>query len=189
LSPTVLVAEGVPLVGLEPSCVAVFRDELLNLFPEDERARRLSQHTFLLSEFLQRHGADLDLPRLDRQALVHLHCHHRAVLGSKDEMALLARLGLRVEIPEPGCCGMAGSFGFEAGERYDLSAKIGERALLPAVRGAPEDALVIADGFSCRYQIAEGTGRRPLHLAEVLQLALRTDPSFSAPQRARGEPA
>jgi FAD/FMN-containing dehydrogenase/Fe-S oxidoreductase len=165
------VQAGVPLVGLEPSCVAVFRDELTNLVPDDGDARRLHDQSFVLSEFLNKHAGGYHPPRLDRKAVVHGHCHHKSVMGTADEDALLKDLGLEVEQPEPGCCGMAGSFGFEAGH-YDLSMKIGERNLLPAVRKAGDDTLVIADGFSCREQIEQGTGRRPLHLAQVLQLAL-----------------
>jgi FAD/FMN-containing dehydrogenase/Fe-S oxidoreductase len=164
---------GIPVVGLEPSCLAVFRDELGNLFPDDEDARRLAGQSFLLGEFLNRKGEGYAPPRLGRRALVHGHCHHKSIFGMDDENAILGKLGLECESPEPGCCGMAGSFGFERGAHYDVSMKIGERALLPAVRAADPDTLVIADGFSCREQIEQGTGRRPLHLAQVLQMALR----------------
>ena len=111
---------GVPIVGLEPSCVAVFRDELLGLFPHDENAQRLSKQTFLLSEFLNKHAGDFQPPPLPRKALVHGHCHQKALIGMKDEEAILKKLGLDFEVPESGCCGMAGSFGFEAGEHYRL---------------------------------------------------------------------
>jgi Fe-S oxidoreductase len=167
------IAAGVPIVGLEPSCVAVFRDELRNLFPDDDDAKRLSEQVLLLSEFLERNAAAFALPRLSRKAAVHGHCHHRALLNFDDETALLGRLGLELEILDSGCCGLAGSFGYGAGEHYDVSMKAGERVLLPAVRAAEADTLVVADGFSCRAQIAHGTGRRALHLAEVLRLALR----------------
>jgi Fe-S oxidoreductase len=161
---------GVPVVGLEPSCLAVFRDELLNLFPDDEDARRLNRQAFLLSEFLLREG--YEPPHLDGQALVHGHCHHKALTKMRDEEELLATIGLDFHAPDPGCCGLAGSFGYEQ-EHYEVSMKIGERLLLPAVRAAPADTLVIADGFSCRQQIAHATGRRALHMTEVVQLALR----------------
>ncbi len=160
---------GVPVVGLEPSCVAVFRDELAGLFPHDENAKRLGKQTFLLSEFLQREG--YEPPRLAGRALVHGHCHHTAVMGMGDEQALLERLGLDVELLDSGCCGMAGAFGFER-DHYEVSIRAGERVLLPAVRTAAAETLVVAGGFSCREQIVQGTGRRPLHPAEVLQLAL-----------------
>jgi len=164
---------GIPVVGLEPSCVAVFRDELINLFPHDQRAQALSKQTFLLSEFLeQKLDAGAALPQLPRKALLHGHCHHKSIMKMTAEESLLRRLGIDFQSPAPGCCGMSGSFGFHS-EHYDISAAIGELELLPAVRQAPPDWLVIADGFSCREQIAQGTGRHALHLAEVLQMALQ----------------
>jgi Fe-S oxidoreductase/FAD/FMN-containing dehydrogenase len=166
---------GTPIVGLEPSCVSVFRDEIRNLFPNDEDATRLSQQTFLSSEFLQKRAVKAALPKLYREALVHLHCHHAAVIKSTDEEAVLKRLGLDYEILNSGCCGMAGSFGYEK-EKYNVSIKTGERVLLPAVRKANKDTLIIANGFSCREQIEQLTGRRALHLAEVLQMALLEGP-------------
>jgi FAD/FMN-containing dehydrogenase/Fe-S oxidoreductase len=162
---------GVPIVGLEPSCVAVFRDELVNLFPHDERAQALSRQTFLLSEFLETHAAHIPLPKLHRKALLHGHCHQKSLMKMTAEESVLHRLGVDFQSPAPGCCGMAGSFGFER-EKYDISMAIGELELLPAVRKAPADWLIIADGFSCREQIAQGSQRHALHLAEVLQMAL-----------------
>ena len=161
---------GLPVIGLEPSCLAVFRDELPNLFPSDVDAQRLARQSVTLAEFLTSRGYQPG--RLDRDALVQVHCHHGAVLGYRSERALLEQMGLGLTIPDSGCCGMAGSFGFEHGRRYEVSQACGERVILPAVRAAPEDSLIIADGFSCREQIAQGTGRRPLHLAQVLSLAL-----------------
>lgn len=167
------IAAGIPIVGLEPSCVAVFRDELVNLFPHDERAQALSKQTFLLSEFLEQNLVpNAQLPQLPRNALLHGHCHHKSIMKMTAEESLLSRLGVQFQSPAPGCCGMAGSFGFEH-DKYEVSAAIGELELLPAVRNAPPDWLIIADGFSCREQIAQGTGRHALHLAEVLQLALQ----------------
>ncbi len=166
-------AAGVPLVGLEPSCVAVFRDELPNLFPGNPEAERLGRLSFLLSEFL--HTAGYEPPRLQRKALVHGHCHHKAVIGMGDEESLLSKLGLDYRILDSGCCGMAGVWGFEK-EHYHLSLQIGERVLLPAVRDASKDTLIVADGFSCREQIAQTTDRRALHLAQVIQMALREGP-------------
>jgi FAD/FMN-containing dehydrogenase/Fe-S oxidoreductase len=163
---------GIPVVGLEPSCVAVFRDELTNLFPHDQRAQALSKQTFLLSEFLeQKLAPGATLPQLPRNALLHGHCHHKSIMKMNAEESLLHRLGVQFQSPAPGCCGMAGSFGFEH-DKYEVSQAIGELELLPAVRSAPDDWLIIADGFSCREQIAQGTGRHALHLAEVLQMAL-----------------
>ena len=162
---------GIPIVGLEPSCVAVFRDELVSLFPHDERAQALSRQTFLLSEFLEIHARDFPLPRLDRKALLHGHCHHKSLTKMTSEEAVLRRLGIDFQSPAPGCCGMAGSFGFER-DKYDVSVAIGELELMPAVRRAPAEWLIIADGFSCREQIAQGSHRQALHLAEVLRMAL-----------------
>jgi Fe-S oxidoreductase len=162
---------GVPIVGLEPSCVAVFRDELGSFFPHDERAQALSRQTFLLSEFLVARANDFALPHIKRKAILHGHCHQKSLMKMTAEEAVLTRLGVDFRSPAPGCCGMAGSFGFER-DKYDISIAIGELELMPAVRQAPSDWLIIADGFSCREQIAQGTGRHALHLAEVLQMAL-----------------
>ncbi len=166
------IAAGVPLVALEPSCLAVFRDELVNLLPGDEDAQRLSRQSFLLSEFLVQRAPDFQFPRLQRKALIHGHCHQKALVGMSDEEALLRQIGVEYTAPDAGCCGMAGAFGFER-EHYDVAMAVGERALLPAVRAADDETLIVANGFSCREQIAQGTGRRALHLAEVLQAAIR----------------
>jgi Fe-S oxidoreductase len=162
---------GVPLVVLEPSCAVVFRDELLGLFPDDEDAQRLAGQTLLLSEFLARRGDAYAPPRLHGRALVQPHCHQHAVMGTDADRRLLERMGLEVTMLDGGCCGMAGSFGFEA-RHYDVSMAVGEHAVLPAVRAASSDTLIIADGFSCREQLTQGAGRQPLHLADVLRLAL-----------------
>jgi Fe-S oxidoreductase len=159
------------MVGMEPSCIAVFRDELLNLFPADADAQRLARQSFTLSEYLCRYAPDLALPQLDRRALVQGHCHDRSVLDFDKELQLLAALGLQVDAPDTGCCGMAGSFGYEAGERHAVSVAAGERVLFPAVRAAAQDTVLVADGFSCRSQIKGGTDRRALHVAEVIALA------------------
>jgi Fe-S oxidoreductase len=177
---------GMPVVVLEPSCAAVFRDELVNLFPNDARARRLSERTFLLSEFLEKEARGFQLPRLARKALVHGHCHHKSVMKMTDEESVLKKMGIDYASPAPGCCGMAGSFGFEP-DKYDISVAVGELELLPAVRKAAPDALIIADGFSCREQIAQCTDRHAMHLAEVIQMALREGPLGSVgpyPERA-----
>ncbi|MFO0578818.1 MAG: FAD-linked oxidase C-terminal domain-containing protein [Polyangia bacterium] len=174
LSPALLA--DLPIVVLEPSCAATFRDELRSFFPDDPLARKLAESTRLLSEFLEREAKDFVLPHLSRSALVQGHCHHRAIMKLHDEEQVLKRLGLDAHVLDSGCCGMAGAFGFEA-EHYDLSMKIGERVLLPAVRQAGDSTLVVADGFSCREQIAQGTERHALHLAEVIELALKQGPS------------
>jgi Fe-S oxidoreductase len=161
----------IPIVVLEPSCAAVFRDELINLFPDDERAHKLSRQTFLLSEFLEKKADHFQLPKLPAKALIHGHCHHKSIMKMTDEEAVLTKMGVDWNAPAPGCCGMAGSFGFD-GDKYDVSMAIGELELLPAVRQAPPDSLIIADGFSCREQIAQSTDRHALHLAEVIAMAL-----------------
>ncbi len=166
---------GIPFVGLEPSCVAVFRDEMHNLFPMDEDANRLHDNFFTLAEFLNKKAPGYRLPKLRRRAKVHGHCHHTHVMTLKHEISLLKDMGLDFELLNSGCCGMAGSFGFEAGH-YDVSVAIGERVLLPAVRNSAVDELIIADGFSCREQIAGLTDRGALHLAQVMQMALREGP-------------
>src|SRR6185295_2559286 len=160
---------GTRLLVLEPSCASVFRDELRNLFPDEGRARRLREQTVLFAELLEREG--IQLPPLSRSALLHGHCHQKSLFKLGAEQRLLERLGLRATVPEAGCCGMAGAFGFERGEKHRISRTLGERALLPAVRAAPKETLLVADGFSCREQIHQGTGRLPLHVAEVAWLA------------------
>ena len=161
-----------PIVVLEPSCAAVFRDELTNLFPNDDRAQALSKQVFLLSEFLEQRAQNFQLPKLQRHALVHGHCHHKAIMKMTAEEAVLDRMGIKFTAPAPGCCGMAGAFGFEK-DKYEISKAIGELELLPAVRRAPTDWLIVADGFSCREQIAQESDRHALHLAEVIQMALQ----------------
>ena len=163
---------GIPIVVLEPSCAAVFRDELSNLFPDDARAQKLSRQSFLLSEFLEKKAAYFQLPKLPVKALVHGHCHHKALMKMTDEESVLRKMGIDWSAPAPGCCGMAGSFGFDE-EKYEVSMAIGELELLPAVRQAPADSLIIADGFSCREQISQSTDRHSLHLAQVIATALK----------------
>ncbi|HWY58477.1 MAG TPA: FAD-linked oxidase C-terminal domain-containing protein [Terriglobales bacterium] len=166
------IEQEIPIVVLEPSCAAVFRDELLNLYPKDERARRVSRQTFLLSEFLEKKAKHFQLPKLGRKALVHGHCHHKSVMRMTDEEAVLRKMGIEFQTPAPGCCGMAGAFGFES-DKFEISVAIGELELLPAVRKASPECLIIADGFSCREQIAQCTNRQALHLAEVISMATR----------------
>jgi Fe-S oxidoreductase len=168
------IQDGVPLIGLEPSCVSVFKDEMLSILPRDEDAKRLSKQTFLLSEFLENSG--YIPPALTRSAIVQGHCHHKAVLKIDAEQALMTKLGLNYQLLDDGCCGMAGSFGFEQ-EKFEVSIAIGERGLLPAVREAGSDVLIVADGFSCREQISQTTDRSALHLSQVLQMALRQRPN------------
>jgi FAD/FMN-containing dehydrogenase/Fe-S oxidoreductase len=159
---------GTPVIVLEPSCAAVFRDELPNMLPHDRDAERLASQVTLLGAFVRKHIDRFDLPRIDRDVLFHGHCHQKSIFGISDDQELLRALGARVEAPDTGCCGMAGSFGFEA-DHYDLSIAVGERVLLPAARKLKSDALLVADGFSCREQLAQAAGTHALHLAEVLR--------------------
>jgi FAD/FMN-containing dehydrogenase/Fe-S oxidoreductase len=178
------IREGIPVVGLEPSCVSVFKGELHEMLPHDTDAHRLEQLTYMLGDFLQeRAGEEMRLPKLDRKAVVHGHCHHKSVLKFQSETEILKRLGLDVEVLDSGCCGMAGSFGFEPGEHYDVSMKCGERVLLPKVREAPREALIVNDGFSCREQIEQNTNRQALHLAEVIKMAYDRPPIEPYPER------
>ena len=160
---------GIPLVGLEPACIAVFRDELVNLFPHDPLAGQLSKQSFMLSEFLVQ--ADYKPPTLKASAIVHGHCHQKAIMGLTAEIKMLDRLGLDYDILDSGCCGMAGSFGFDK-NKYTVSRQIGELVLLPEVRAASRDTLVITNGYSCREQIEQCSDRKALHLADLLQLAI-----------------
>jgi Fe-S oxidoreductase len=169
---SVQIMAGIPIVVLEPSCTSVFRDELRNLFPMDQRAIRLRNQTFLLSEFLEHHAPGYAAPQLGRKVLLHGHCHHKSIMKLNDEESLLRKMGADLQSMDSGCCGMAGPFGFER-DKYAVSQAVGERVLLPAVRNAPADALIVSDGFSCREQILQATGRRALHLAEAMQLGLR----------------
>jgi FAD/FMN-containing dehydrogenase/Fe-S oxidoreductase len=162
---------GLPIVVLEPSCASVFRDELHNLFPDDPRANQLRQQTFLLSEFLERRVPGYVPPKLSAKILLHGHCHHKALMKISDQEALLRRAGAVLECPDTGCCGMAGPFGFER-DKFEVAQAVGERVLLPAVRRAAPETLIVADGFSCREQIRQSTGRTAMHLAEVLRAAL-----------------
>jgi Fe-S oxidoreductase len=167
-----------PIVGLEPSCLLTLRDEFLALVPT-EAARLVASQALLFEEFVAR---ELDAGRwspplrsLDKRAVVHGHCHQKA-FGAMPAVvrALRAIPGLDASVIESSCCGMAGMFGYEA-EHYDVSMRMAERDLLPAVRAADADALVVADGMSCKHQIAHGAGRRSLHVAEVYAAALEEE--------------
>jgi FAD/FMN-containing dehydrogenase/Fe-S oxidoreductase len=161
------IAAGTPVVMLEPSCAAVFRDELTNLLPADPRAAKLRDQTLLLSEFLVRHAPHYTPPQVDAKIVVHGHCHQRATMGMHDELTLLRATGAAVQLLDSGCCGMAGPFGFER-DKFAISQTLAERVLLPAVRRADSETIVVSDGFSCCEQVTQNGGARPLHLAEVL---------------------
>ncbi len=159
---------GIPVVMLEPSCASVFRDELVNFFPKEERARRLASQTMMLSEVLSEQAPDWMPPSLPgRRIVVQGHCHQKALMTMKDESKLLRATGAQVEMLDSGCCGMAGPFGFED-DKFDVSQTLAERVLLPAVRSAANSDIIVANGFSCREQVSQNTARRAVHLAEVM---------------------
>ena len=158
-----------PIVGMEPSCLAVFKDELGKMLPHDDDAARLAKNAYHFAEFFD--TFDIAPPKLPGRALVWRHCHHRATGGIQPEQRVLRKMGLDAQALQGGCCGLAGSWGFEAG-KYQISMDCGEQSLLPAVRDADPDTLVVADGFSCKTQIADaGTGRHALHTGQVIALA------------------
>ncbi len=165
LEPTL--AAGTPIVVLEPSCASVFRDELTHLLPNDPRAHQLKASTLLLSEFLLQRAPHYQPPARTGTFVVQGHCHHTALMKMSAEMQLLAATGAQVRLLDSGCCGMAGPFGFER-DKFAVSQTLAERGLLPAVRAADANTVFVADGFSCREQIAQNSNLRGLHLAEVL---------------------
>lgn len=166
---------GIPVIGVEPSCVAAFRDELPGLLADDDDAERLSQQTYLLSEFLERQN--YQPPVIDEfdgtTALVQMHCHHMAVLGTDADRALLKRLGFELDVLSGGCCGLAGSFGFKAGKKYDISVRAAERVIMPRIREAQADTVIVADGFSCTQQIQHLSDRTPRNIVELLHHAVQ----------------
>ncbi len=167
LSP--FVEDGIPVVFCEPSTAAVFRDDALSLFPEDLDGQRLAKLALLLSEFIEHEN--IEVPKLSGRVIFHGHCHQKAVLNAEAARNILKSMGLDFEEPQKTCCGMAGSFGFEK-THYDVSMKIAEEGLFPAIRQASTDTYIVADGFSCRTQIKEGTGRQALHMGELILTAL-----------------
>ena len=171
------IRKGVPVIGMEPSCLAVFRDELGKMLPHDEDADRLRKNCYHWAEFFEKHG--IKLPRLEAKAVVWGHCHHKATGGMHPEMTLLQeRMGIEAEEAKGGCCGLAGSWGFETG-KYDISMQCGEAGWLPAARKADPSTLIIANGFSCKTQLEQAqTGRAALHVAEVMDIAQR----FGSPE-------
>ena len=152
--------------------MSVFKDELLKQYPDDPRAKRLADSVWLLGDFL--HANDYLPPRCEIDVLVHTHCHQKSVFGTKGDTALLDRMGARATYLDSGCCGMSGSFGFNP-KHIEISKAVGELVLLPAVRKASADTVILTNGFSCREQIRQGAGREVMHLAELLQLAHRRD--------------
>jgi len=163
------IRQGTPVVGMEPSCLAVFKDELTGMLPHDDDAQRLARNAMHFSEFFERY--QVPVPKLERRALVWGHCHHKATGGMDQEHQLLKRMGVEVEPVSGGCCGLAGSWGFEQGH-HEISMQCGELGLLPAVRQADQQTLVVANGFSCKTQIQQSDADRDaLHVAQVMKMA------------------
>jgi Fe-S oxidoreductase len=170
------VERGIAIVGLEPSCLLTLRDEFKAMLPGDE-SNALSEQAMLFEEFIARES-DGDHLRLSLapvqwpRALLHGHCHQKAFGAmAATERTLRMVPDLKVEVIESSCCGMAGAFGYEA-EHFDISNRMGELSLLPAVRAAANDTVIVADGFSCRHQIRDGAQREATHIVRILQSAL-----------------
>ncbi len=178
------VRAGTPVVGMEPSCLAVFKDELTKLLPHDDDARRLAQNAYHFPEFFDRF--DIDPPALRGDAVLWGHCHHRATGGIDPEERVLRKMGVEVDSASGGCCGLAGSWGFENG-KWQMSLDCGEEGLLPAVRKAGDNTVIVADGFSCKTQLehAPDVDRKALHLAQVMKLA--REQGAEAPAKGRPE--
>ncbi|MFC0005580.1 FAD-binding and (Fe-S)-binding domain-containing protein [Micromonospora siamensis] len=175
---------GTRIVGLEPSCTAVFRSDAHELFPADDDVTRLREQTVTLAELLHDHSPGWQPPHLDAHALIQTHCHHHAVLGTAADRAVLSAAGVDAQFLDSGCCGLAGNFGFEQGH-YEVSEACAERVLLPAVRDAAETDVILADGFSCRTQVEQSSaaGRSAIHLAELLRAGLRHDGVSGRPEQ------
>lgn len=167
--------QGIPIVGLEPSCLLTLRDELFELLPDEPRTAKIAEHSLLFEEFIAKlvsEGTlDMNVQQALGKVLLHGHCHQKALVGTGPSKQTLAAAGAEIEEVDSGCCGMAGSFGYEA-EHYDISLAMGERRLLPAVRATGDDTTIVAAGVSCRQQIKQGTGRQALHPAQALHRAL-----------------
>ena len=166
-------AAGTPVVGLEPSCLAVFRHDARELL-DDAELHGLPSQAFTLAEFLEKHAPDVSFPTLEASAITQQHCHQHAVMGNAADERLLRRAGVANRTLDSGCCGLAGNFGVEKGH-YDVSVAAANRVLVPEVEAAAPETMVLADGFSCRTQIDDLTGRRALHLAQVLARAVERD--------------
>lgn len=155
----------IALVGLEPGCLSVFKDEMLKLFPDDPRAAQLARYTFMFGDFLAQHN--YLPPKMQAHVLVHTHCHQKSLFGVAGDQVLLDRLGVDWQQLDSGCCGMAGSFGFHK-DHAAMSMAIGEQVLFPAIRKQPTSTFVVTNGFSCREQISQGVQRKAVHIAELL---------------------
>jgi Fe-S oxidoreductase len=171
--------QGIPIVGLEPSCLLSMRDEYHHLLPGDPKVPVVSDHCYTFEEFVSKLAAEgqLRLPFTceQRHLLLHGHCQQKALVGTApSKRALGLPEGYEIEEVDSSCCGMAGAFGYEA-EHYEISMKMGERRLFPAVRESGDDTIIVASGTSCRHQIEDGTGKKALHPAQVLHQALEVE--------------
>jgi Fe-S oxidoreductase len=171
--------QGLPIVGLEPSCLLSMRDEYHHLLPGDPKVQVVSDHCYTFEEFISKLAAEnqLNLPFTcqQRHLLLHGHCQQKALVGTDpSKRSLTLPEGYKVHEVDSSCCGMAGAFGYEA-EHYEISMKMGERRLLPAVREAADDTIIVASGTSCRHQIEDGTGKKALHPAQVLHQAIEVE--------------
>lgn len=169
---------GIPIVGLEPSCLLSMRDEYLYLLPDNERVQIVADNAFTFEEFIaqlvDKGELNIEFTDAPRNLLLHGHCHQKSLTGTESSKTILSQPpGYSVSEVDSGCCGMAGAFGYEA-EHYEISMAMAERRLLPAVREAGEKAIIVAAGASCREQIMHGTGRTALHPAEVLYKAMKS---------------
>jgi Fe-S oxidoreductase len=158
---------GAPVVGMEPSCTAALRHDAAELLADEPLARMAREQTVTVAELLEQRAPDWDPPKVGGEALVQVHCHQHAVMGFDADRRLMDAAGIAARVPDSGCCGLAGNFGFEAGHE-EVSRAVGERVILPAVRAADPATPVLADGFSCRTQIAQETPRQARHLVELL---------------------
>jgi Fe-S oxidoreductase len=171
-----LAEQGLPIIGLEPSCLLSMRDEYFSLLPGDPRVKLVAEHCLTFEEFIAQLAETgelkLDFTAEPRSVLLHGHCHQKALIGTGPSKRTLELPGHTVTEVDSGCCGMAGAFGYEV-EHYDISLAMAERHLLPAIRQKDQDTIMAAAGVSCRQQIKHGTGHQALHPAEVLRAALR----------------
>ena len=174
-----IISDETPLLGIEPSSILTFRDEYLRLADNKAAAEKLSKNCLLIDEFIKKEilAGNIDsssFTREERRIKLHGHCHQKAISNIENTFVMLNIVeNYKVTIIASGCCGMAGSFGYEE-EHYEVSMKIGEQTLFPVVRKTPEEVLIAAPGTSCRHQIADGTGRKALHPVQIMAEALMT---------------
>jgi Fe-S oxidoreductase len=169
-------SKNIPTIGLEPGCILTMREEHLWLLPGNEEAKLIADNSYLFEEFIVslREKGELKVSFSDvkQEILLHGHCHQKSVVGTAPVMEMLSiPSNYTVEEVDSGCCGMAGSFGYEK-EHYKISMEMAERKLLPAVRAQNQETLIAASGFSCRHQVSHGSGRKALHPVEILRQAL-----------------